>query len=118
MKSIVSEAIIEGVRARKDRSLGLTISTPELSPAEKVVFMELQGIICDMKLSPKYDNPLIEEVVDKEINQKTQSQRIRSVLFLLYRQEKLKTNQPGMLFDEFYRLYTEKYIEYLKSKLD
>jgi len=50
-------------------------------------------------------------VVDKE--EKTPSQRLRGVLFILYEQNK----KEGQTFDEFYRQYMERLIDNIKSKL-
>ena len=44
MKTIQTHAIITGVRSKVDRSLGLTIATPELTTNERSLFMEYQGI--------------------------------------------------------------------------
>lgn len=51
--------------------------------------------------------------VDTERGEKTPSQRIRAVLFLLWKQE----GEQGT-FDAFYNAKCEKIIEHLKSKLD
>ncbi len=45
MKSIVTQSVIEGIRAKKDRSLSLTISTPELSVQEEATFMYVSEIV-------------------------------------------------------------------------
>lgn len=114
MKSIVTKAIIEGIRARKDGSLGLTVTTPELAVQEKALFMELQGINVDLTITPFEAEEAPEYRVDADLKQKSQSQRIRSVLYILYTQnpENITT------FEEFYRVKTEKYIEMLKSKIE
>jgi hypothetical protein len=112
MKSIVIQAIIEGLRAKKDRSLGLTISTPELNAQEKALFFELQGLLVDLKITPR-DEEVQEQVINRDLEQKTQSQRIRNTLFILWKQ-----NPEDMEFEQYYKNKTEKYIEYLKSKID
>lgn len=111
MKKISTPAIIEGIRARKDRSLGLTITTPELSPAEKAMFMELQGINTKLLIEPM-DEQVEEYVVDKDLEQKAQSVRMRSVLYILWTQD-----NKGQSFPDFYQHQTEKIIEYLKTKI-
>jgi hypothetical protein len=113
MKAIITQAVIEGIRARKDRSLGLTITTPELSAQEKATFMELQGIPVDLKITPLDEEQVEEQIIDKDLNQKTQSQRIRGCLYILFRQ-----NPEGMTWKEYYRNKTEKYITKLKSMID
>jgi len=113
MKSIEFNGIIGGIRAKKDGSLGITMSTPEMLPEEKTAMLYLQGINLDVKLKPldfKIDEPL---KVKQEINSKTQSQRIRSVLYLLWKHE----GEPDT-FEVYYHHKTEKYIEFLKDKLE
>lgn len=113
MKAIKSDVIITSLRALTDGSLSLTLHTPELTPTEKVELMTLQNIVCEALISPK--EGLISETVevDSDIEKKTQSERIRSVIFLLWRQE----GQKGE-FSDYYKRKTEKYIEFLKNKLD
>lgn len=113
MKSINTQAIITGVRSRQDRSLGLSISTPELSVQEKALFMELQSLNVDLHITPR-EQQVPEYTIEKQIGQKSQAQRIRGVLFLLFQQDSEDTDT----FEEFYRIKTEKYIEFLKGKLD
>src|SRR5712692_8699726 len=110
MKSIVTQSVIEGIRARKDRSLSLTVSTPELSAQEKALFFDLQGLPIDLKITPLDEKQIEEQIIDKDLNQKTQSQRIRACLFILFKQ-----NPENMSWEEYYRNKTEKYIENLKS---
>jgi hypothetical protein len=75
--------------------------------------MDLQGRNIDMLIVPA-DEPMAEvEQVDKEIQHKTQAQRIRAVLYLRWEREK-----PTITFDEFYRRETETYIEQQKRLLD
>lgn len=111
MKSISTQAIIEGIRSKKDRSLGLSISTPELSTQEKALFMEIQGINVELIIKPTDIERYEEYQIDTDLNQKTQSERIRNVLFILWKQD------PQGEFPEFYKQKTEKYIEWLKSKI-
>ena len=113
MKAIKLNTIITSIRSKKDGSLGLTLSTPELSVPEKSVFLELHNINLDMELTP-LDHIASEVVsVDKDLETKTQSQRIRSVLYLIWKQE----GEEGE-FSLYYKHKTEKYLEFLKAKLD
>lgn len=113
MKSISTPAIIEGLRARKDRSLGLSITTPELNPQEKALFFELQGINVDIIITPKDEpNPEDYKVEAGDLDTKSPSQRMRSVLFILYKQD-----SEGLDFPEYYRRHMEKLIEYLKGNI-
>lgn len=113
MKSISTPAIIEGLSARKDRSLGLRVTTPELTPEEKALFFELQGVNIDIVITPKDEpNPEDYKIEVSDIDTKSPSQRMRSVLFILWKQD-----NEGLEFAEYYRRHMEKLIEYLKAKI-
>lgn len=107
------QAIIEGIRARKDRSLGVSFTTPELTAEEKAIIFELQNQNVKMVITPTDAEQLEDHVVDTDLNQKTQSQRIRSVLFILWKQ-----NPQGLEFADYYKDKTEQYIDFLKKKID
>lgn len=113
MKTIKVDTVITSISAKKDGSLGLRMETPELSPEEKVEFMKLQGISLETTLTP-IDEPHTEEVkVVSELRTKTQGQRIRAVIFLLWKQAGEKET-----FEVFYQNKTEKIISYLKDQLE
>lgn len=114
MKAIRFNGEIGSVSSKRDGSMGLRIATPELSVEEKAAVMEMQGINVDILIAPldsPPDAPITE--VDKDIHSKSQSQRIRAVLYLLWK-------QGGELedFNIYYKQRTEKIIEWLKNKLE
>ncbi len=113
MKAINTHAHITSIRSRRDGSLGFSVETPELEVFEKVAFMNLQGLNLKMLIEP-LDEP-VEEVVeiDKELGLKSQSGRIRSVLFVVWKH----LGEQGD-FRDFYIKETEKMIEHYKNKLD
>jgi hypothetical protein len=112
MKAIKVNVVISGVRSKVDRSLGLTLSTPELTTEERAEFMNLQGINCEALFNPLEEKvDLIE--VKGETETRTQSQRLRAVLFLIWKGEGEKTT-----FEEFYRSKMEAIIEHYKDKID
>lgn len=113
MKTLQCDAIITGIRAKVDHSLGLSISTPELSTNEKALFMEFQGINTRMTIEPLDEKAEGIEKIDKEVNTKTQSQRLRAVIFIYWKQLGEKET-----FEEFYRVTTEKLIDFIKGKLE
>lgn len=113
MKAISLEIIIDGIRAKKDRSLGLTISTPEMTVEEKTLMFELQGINCHVTIQPLDEEfPEIVEV-KAETDRKTSSSRLRGILWVLWD----KRGREGE-FDVFYRQQIEKVIERIKSLVD
>lgn len=113
MKSIKVDAIITGVRSKVDRSLGVSLSTPELSTEERAEFMNLQGINLHLLIEPADTIPAEIYEVKTELNAKTQGQRIRAVLFILWKQEGSKGE-----FEAYYKDKTEQYIGFLKEKIE
>ena len=113
MKTLQCDAIVTGIRAKVDHSLGLTISTPELSNNEKALFMEMQGINTRMTIEPLDEKAEGVEKIDKEVSTKTQSQRLRAVIYVYWEQQ----GKNGT-FEEFYRAKTEKLIDFIKGKLE
>jgi hypothetical protein len=109
--------IVEGVRTRKDRTLAVTLGTQEVSPSQAGQLVEMTGKLCAVYLTEKESIPqeVIDAVDEADFDRpgKTQSQRIRGVLYKLFEQdaEGFKT------FDEYYHNKTEKYIEHLKLKI-
>lgn len=113
MKAISTQAIIGGVRSRKDGSLGVSFETPELTPQEKALFMELQGINLELTMKPLEETNVSVEKINKELDVKRPSQRLRSVLFIYWKQQGEKEN-----FELFYNAQMEKLIEHYKGKLE
>ncbi len=113
MKTIKLKAVITGIRAKVDRSLGLTIATPELSTKEKALFMELQGINCEMSVKP-LEGKAEDVVIDKDVNQKSQSQRIKNILYLLWKQD----NEGYEEFAPYYKHKTDKIMDHYKTLIN
>jgi len=111
MKALTCDVILTGVSTRADGSLGLKLSTPELKPDEKLVFLEAVHQELTMLLQPKSMADGLKEVKG-EFDRKTSSQRLRSVLFVKWKQEK----EP-MDFDEYYRRQMERFINSIKETL-
>lgn len=113
MKAINLQLVLEGINAKKDKSLGLRFSTPELSSPEKATLMDLQGVVLESLLQPvDTEFPEIVEVV-AETDRKTASSRLRGSLYVLWE----KRGKEGE-FDTFYRTNMEKFIERIKSLID
>lgn len=112
MKKIQSQVIISSIRAKVDGSIGLSMSTPELTNDEKVAFMSLQNINCQILIEPlELKSDLLE--VKGETETKTCSQRLRGVIYVLYEQKGKEGD-----FEQFYKRQMEKIIDVMKEKLD
>lgn len=110
------EIQLTGFSSRVDGSLGFRGVTPEMNSEEKVSLMELQGLLVEALFIPKdeKDAELVE--VKGEMDVKTPSQRLRSVLFCLFKEHQKKGIKET--FDTFYARYMERLIELVKTKLD
>ena len=105
MKTISTHLVITGIRSKVDRSLGLTCSTPELSTDERALFMEIQGINLEALFKPTEEKTDLKEVTG-EFGEKKPSQRLRAVLFILWKQRGEKED-----FEVFYKIQMEKVID-------
>lgn len=92
--------------------MGITLETPELSVEEKVEVMKLQNQVLKGIFIP-IDNPSAPDFkIDKEIERKSPSQRLRDVMYVWYTQQSLTED-----FNDFYRKEMERLIEHVKGKL-
>jgi len=109
--------IVEGIRTRKDRTLAVTLGTQELSPAQSGDLVQMVGKLAACYLTEKETVP--QDVIDRvdkadiDLPGKSQSQRIRSVLFILFKQD----DEGFQTFDAYYHAKTEKIIDHLKAKI-
>lgn len=116
MKGIMLPAMIENITTRKDRTVKITIGTQELSQGNAGEIFTLLNNLAVVYISPKeISQKEIDQVdaLDPEFEGKTQSQRIRGVLFILFTQN----NEGHKDFDAYYKAKTEMYIEHLKGKI-
>jgi hypothetical protein len=114
MSAITTDVIVTSVRTRNDGSLGLSINTPELQPAEMLAFFQLRGLECKLLLQPKATLPELAFVdVKGQFDEKTPSQRMRSILYLLWKQK-----NEAIEFEVFYRQKMDGMIQHLKDQLN
>lgn len=116
MKGILMPVYIESIQTRKDKSIKIILGSQEISAGKAGELFTLLNNVAICYISPKEINQREIDQVDKleaDIGGKTQSQRIRNVLFKLFEQD----NEGYQHFDEYYRAKTEKYIDHLKSKI-
>lgn len=114
---IILPVCLDSYRPRKDKSFVLTFSTAEIREHEMLAIHNLHGKVGALFFSEKNiieTNDILKlDRIDKEINNKSQSQRLRSILFLLHQQNG-GTNQD---FKEYYENETDKIINHYKNKL-
>ena len=113
MKAFTCGVIIGGVSTKVDGGLSIRIITPELSPQEKAAVFELQNTELKMLLQQESEgHPKLTDC-KTEFDTKTPSQRLRAVIFVLYK----NAGQSAGEFEEFYRRRMESIINMVKEQL-
>jgi hypothetical protein len=116
MNGLLISAQVENITTRKDHTIKITLGTSELSPSRAGELIQLMNKIAAVYISEKaIDQKEIDQVdkMDPEFGGKTQSQRLRGVLFVSFEQ-----NPEGFKeFDAYYRNKMNVIIEHYKSKL-
>ena len=109
---------ISKVSTMSDGGLRLQVDTQELTAQDKAELMSLHNQIGWFVFSP--NSIQVEDIPTEavETDQKTPSQRLRAVLYILWeKQDTLKTLKDD--FEAYYRKTLEKLIEhYNKQKID
>lgn len=114
---ILLPAIFDNLAFRKDGSVKLSYETPELAPEDLNFLLGQRNTQGWLLYSP---NELQEEDVppeDSDLERKTPSQRLRSVLFILYKQATDKGTFVGE-FQTYYNESMERIITQLKDKIE
>lgn len=111
-KSISCPVILTSASTRVDGSIGLRFATPELSATDKAAFFEILNQSMNMVLMPTDSEPTLTKEVKGQFDTKTPSQRLRAVLFVLW-----KGAIDDGDFDGFYKKQMEIIINRYKDKL-
>lgn len=117
MKGILFGAIVESIRSRKDKTVSVTLGSQELSPEKAGELFSTNGHLVTCYISAKgevTDNEMeIIDSIEPEVPGKTPSQRLRSVLYLMW-----KSNPEGYKDANLHYIHhIEKVIEHFKTKL-
>lgn len=116
---VILESILENISTRNDETVSIKIGTQELDSSKAGELFSLRGKFCKVLISDSNISKLEEELVDSTQlvsgkKMKSQSQRLRSVLYRLHEQQ----GGDESLFEQFYKSETDKIIEHYRSKLD
>ena len=114
MSKILCPAIFDGYTRRKDRSVSLRFITQEKTSAE-IMDIDQFGILYfrgEEKMNPDEIEELDNIDLDVYDEPKSQSQRLRNVLYILWKQEGERGD-----FKKFYKQKTEEIIQHFKNKL-
>lgn len=114
MKAISTDAIFTRFSSRADFSMGFSGCTPEMDATERVALMELHGKNVRLLIQPMDSPPEELITVANDLQQKTPSQRLRSVLYKQFTQLENKTSD----FQGFYNAQMERILEAEKAKLE
>ena len=108
-------ATLDKVTTMKDGSLKITFETQEIDDERGAALLGMRNKIGWVVFAPN-GTPHVEvpdELATEFKNDKSPSQRLRSVLYIYWKQE----GQRGT-FDDFYRMKINRWIEAIKEKLD
>jgi hypothetical protein len=108
-------AQIGTISTRADGGISYRVSTGEIPPEHLALFFSLKQKNVEILVTP-LDREEGDEAVEvkSELEEKTLSQRIRAVLYVLYKQKGGELES----FRDFYEHWQTKWLEHLKSKLD
>ena len=115
MRAVVLKAKVAGVTARANGSASVKLNTPTLAPEDHAVLMTMLDAEATVLVQCEEGGPSLHE--SKAVwEDKTPSQKLRSVLYVLWEQEKA-TGEAHIDFDVFYRDRMGKLVEWVKKKL-
>ncbi len=115
MKIHVPQTIIGSISVKaKNQGISFKVTTGELSDTDKLEFMKIQDMACEMMITPlDNESPDIKEV-KSEVDKKPPSQRMRGCLYILWQQKP----EGHATFTSYYENKMEAIIEHLKGKME
>lgn len=112
-QTIQLPAYLSGFSSLKDGGASIRFATNELSAEDFGLLSEYRNDFGYLLFKGNEFTASDIPATQAEDTQKTPSKRLRSVLFLLWKQ----TGSNGN-FEDYYRTQVEKFIDHVKSKLD
>lgn len=116
MKGVLFAAIVDKITTLKDKSCKIVLDTQELTPARAGELFTLLNSLASVYISPAViDTKEMQQVdaIEPEMPGKSPSQRMRNVMFLLYRQDAEGFKE----FDGYYKTKMEGIINELKNNI-
>ncbi len=114
---ILLPAQISPPRIRKDGSCSLTFDTREMTAEEIFTIMSLRNSEGWLAFTLNQEQLPEAPTENAEIETKSHAQRLRSVLYILYKQA-IDNGKFVGTFDSYYQTKMETVIEQLKSKIE
>lgn len=120
MLKLQMSAIIDGINAKKDKTLSIKLGTQELSSEDTSQVFDLMGKQIFVAMAETDIETMdIPETLPEMQGDKTPSQRLRGILFKIWENKyQSKTQLEKPTFPRFYEDYMFKLCETLKDKLD
>ena len=117
MKLVIA-GTLENISTRVDGTVKITFGSQEIDNDSAGKLFSLRGKYCkfllsDSEITEAEENLIDSEKIDASSNKKSPSQRLRSVLFLLWEQ-----SGRTIEFKDYYKAEIERMIEGVKEKLD
>lgn len=117
MNFIAIPATIDSIRTRKDKTMSIVIATQEMEPNKAGQLLSMHGKLGYICIKPenftKQELEIIDMLKTDEGIGKTPSQRLRSVLYISWKED----NKGFEDFSNFYVHHMEKIIQHYKDKL-
>ena len=115
MRAVVLKAKVAGVTARADGSASIRLNSPTLALEDHAALMQMLDAEAVVLVQCDEGGPSLHE--SKAVwEDKTPSQKLRGVLYVLWEQEKA-TGEAHIDFDMFYRDRMGRLTEWVKKKL-
>lgn len=122
---IIKLCTLDGLRRRADKTVSLTLRTSIEQTSEEMkdldLFFQQHLVVAIKPENSLFTESEIDDLsninVDLYDSAKSQSKRMRAVIWRLHEQE-LKRSPTKEEFSVFYNLKTEQIIEHFKNKLD
>lgn len=112
--SVQVQAILDSISTRKDGSIKLVFETQEVSSKEGFNLFEMRDRFGWLAFAPqKSELKIPEEPAVNPRIEKSPSQRLRNVIFVLWKQLGASGD-----FEDYYRKQMERMIEQVKERLD
>lgn len=105
------------ISRRKDKSVKISLETRELGTNEIITLMSFEGQEAWMSLAFNTDELPEAPEENAEVETKTDSQRLRSVLYILFNQALKKGKFVGT-FNSYYKEQMERFISKCKDLID
>jgi hypothetical protein len=113
MNPIKMPVTVQGIATLSDDSMRLNLHTQEVNEVDAALLYKFRRQHCEMILTPYGSENEPVTVVDKDLNDKTPSQRLRACLYVLCEKQRMLSN-----WESFYKEKMEKLIGFVKKEIE